>query len=99
MIESERNIFLYFTINIINYLEKPELNKNLVTLLLFSMPKAKRKMRETVMAENIETKTPNPKVRAKPLISGVPSQNKMIEVMILEVFESRTEVQARENPA
>ena len=77
----------------------PELNKNLVNLLVLSIPRAKRKMRETVIAENIETKTPKPKVKANPLINGVPSQNKIIEVMMLEVLESRTEVQALLKPA
>ena len=63
------------------------------------MPKAKRKIRETVIAENIETNTPKPKVKAKPFMSGVPNQNKIIEVMMLEVFESRTDVQALLKPA
>lgn len=63
------------------------------------MPKAKRKIRETVIAENIETKTPKPKVSANPFISGVPKENKIIEVMILEVFESRTDVHALLKPA
>ena len=56
-------------------------------------------MRETVIAENIDTRTPKPNVSAKPFMSGVPNQNKIIEVMILEVLESLTEGQALEKPA
>lgn len=79
--------------------EKPLPKRNWVNALFFFIPRAKRKIREMVMAESIETKTPKPKVSAKPLIKGVPSQNKIIEVIILEVFESRTDVQALEKPA
>ena len=51
-----------------------------------------------VIAENIDTNTPIPRVSANPLISDVPSQKRMIAVIILEMFESRIENQAREKP-
>ena len=51
-----------------------------------------------VMAESIETKTPIPRVKAKPLIKEVPNQKRIIAVIILEMFESRIENQAREKP-
>lgn len=51
------------------------------------------------MAVNIETITPIPSVRAKPLIALVPSQNRIIAVMIEEMFESRIESHAREKPS
>ena len=55
-------------------------------------------MREIVIAESIDTRTPKPNVSAKPFIKGVPSQNKIIEVIMLEVLESLTEGQALEKP-
>ena len=59
---------------------------------------AKRNVRETVMAVNIEMSTPSPSVRAKPLMADVPSQNKTMAVMIEEMLESRMESQARVKP-
>ena len=46
----------------------------------------------------METKTPIPSVKAKPFIREVPKENKMMAVIMLEIFESRIENQARENP-
>src|SRR3989344_4618677 len=52
----------------------------------------------TVMAENRDTITPTPSVKAKPLIKEVPNQKRMIAVIMLDVLESRIENQAREKP-
>jgi len=51
------------------------------------------------MAENMLTKMPIAKVKAKPLMMLVPSQNKIRQVIKEEIFESRIEVQARLNPS
>ena len=56
---------------------------------------AKRKVLETTMAVNIDTKTPIPSVKANPLTADVPNQNKITAVIIEEIFESRIESQAR----
>jgi hypothetical protein len=50
------------------------------------------------IAEIIETITPIKKTRANPLIRVVPNQYRIIAVMILEIFESRTESHARLKP-
>src|SRR3989344_187442 len=73
-------------------------NKN---LLILPSPnfKAKRKVRETVMAVNILIKTPIPKVRAKPLTTLVPIQKRITEVIRLDMFESRMEGHARLKPS
>lgn len=83
---------------------KPLLNKNLLnfpsapfTFGLGAM--AKRKVRETEMAVNIEMSTPRPSVKAKPFTAEVPSQKSTIAVMIEEMFESRIESQARWKPS
>ena len=60
---------------------------------------AKRKVRETVIAVNMEIKTPNPSVSAKPLIAEVPSQKRIIAVIMDEIFESRIDSHAREKPS
>src|SRR3989344_1503423 len=60
---------------------------------------AKRNVLEMVIAVNIEITTPKPRVKAKPLTAEVPNQNKMIAVMIEEMFESLIESQALENPS
>ena len=51
------------------------------------------------MAVNILIRTPRPRVSAKPFTEEVPSQNKTMAVIILEMFESRIESQARANPS
>src|SRR3989338_7459574 len=66
---------------------------------LASTPSAKRNVRETVIAVSIETKTPSPKTSAKPLMSDVPSQNRMTAVIMDEMFESRMEGHARAKPS
>src|SRR3989344_8227374 len=96
--ERIRNIFLCSIINII-YLLKPLRNKNRAALPSPRKLIAERKIRVMVMAENIETSTPIPRVRAKPLIKDVPNQKRIIEAKMLEIFESRIASQARENPA
>ena len=60
---------------------------------------AKRKVRETVIAVNIEIITPIPNVNANPLIAEVPSQKRITAVIIEEIFESLMESHARENPS
>lgn len=60
---------------------------------------AKRNVRDTVMAVNIDTKTPKPSVSANPLIADVPSQKRIMAVIIEEIFESRIESHAREKPS
>ena len=52
-----------------------------------------------VMALNMETITPMPSVKAKPLIKDVPNQKRITAVMKLEILESRIENQAREKPS
>jgi hypothetical protein len=51
------------------------------------------------MAVNIETKTPIPSVSANPFIADVPSQNRIIEVIIEEMFESLIDSHALEKPS
>src|SRR3989338_2160735 len=53
----------------------------------------------TVMAVNIDTNMPIPKVIAKPLITELPNHVRMPAVMSDEMLESRMEVQARLNPS
>ena len=60
---------------------------------------AKRKVLETEMAVIMDTNTPIPKVRANPLTEDVPSQKRIMAVMIEEIFESRMESQALLNPS
>ena len=60
---------------------------------------AKRNVREIIIAVSMEIKTPKPKVRAKPFIEDVPNQKRIIAVMMEEMFESRIESHARENPS
>src|SRR3989344_248211 len=60
---------------------------------------ADKKILVIVIAENIDTITPIPSVNAKPLIKDVPNQKRMRAVIILEIFESRIENQAREKPS
>ena len=60
---------------------------------------ANKNVLETVIAVNIEIKTPRPKVRAKPLMAEVPNQKRMMAVIIEEMLESRIESHARENPS
>ena len=50
-------------------------------------------------ATNIETKTPMPKVKAKPCIKEVPNQNKTAEIIKDAIFESLIESQARAKAA
>ena len=72
---------------------------NFVASPLFFGARAKRNVLETEMAVNIEIKTPRPRVSAKPLIAEVPSQKRIIAVIIEEMFESRIESQALEKPS
>ena len=58
-----------------------------------------KNVRETVIAVSIETSTPNPNTSAKPLISDVPNQKRMIAVIIDEIFESRMDGHARPKPS
>ena len=75
------------------------MNKNLFKLDSDLGTTAKSSVLETVIAVNIETKTPMPSVRAKPLTAAVPSQKRMAPVMIEETLESRIESQARLKPS
>ena len=50
------------------------------------------------MSENIDTNTPMPSVSANPFISDVPNQKRIMADIMVEVFESRIEDQAREKP-
>ena len=52
----------------------------------------------STIAENIDMRTPRPRVSAKPLISDVPNQKRISAVKIEEMFESRIENQARSKP-
>ena len=80
--------------------ENPEPNKNPVTLPFSFVATARRNSRLTIIAENIETKTPRRNVIANPRTNESEKiENKMIAVMILEKFESRIESHARSNPA
>jgi len=51
------------------------------------------------MAENIETKIPIKSVTANPLTIPDPNQIKIIEVIIVEKFESRIDDHARRKPS
>ena len=59
----------------------------------------RNKVRVTVMAENIDNKTPSIKVTAKPLMALVENSIKTIQVKRVVKFESRIEGQAREKPS
>jgi hypothetical protein len=90
---------LIINIFLINYLLNPLENKNLATLPSPKKLIAERKILVMVIAESIETKTPIPRVNAKPLINEVPNQKRIMAVIILEIFESRIENHALEKPA
>src|SRR3989344_624360 len=78
-----------------NYFESPLPNKKCATFDALATPSAKRNVRVTVMAVNMETRTPITKTSAKPLITAVPpSQKRMTPVIIDERFESRILVHA-----
>ena len=77
----------------------PLLNKNFLNRDSVFGTMANKKVRETVIAVNIEIKTPIPRVKANPFIAEVPSQKSMTAVMIEDMFESRIESHARENPS
>ena len=85
------------------YICNPLLNKNFLNFdsLLSNdfLATANKNVLDMVMAVSIEIKTPIPKVRAKPLIAEVPSQKRMMAVMIEEMFESRIESHALEKPS
>src|SRR3989338_8419588 len=74
-------------------------NKNLATLPSPINESKERKILVTIIAENIDTNTPIPSVNANPLINDVPNQNKIRAVIILEIFESLIDAQAREKPS
>ena len=76
--------------------EKPLPNKNDVSQFAWLIPSEYKKILEILIAENIEMRTPRPKVSAKPLMIDVPKANKIIAVMIPEKLESRMANQARE---
>ena len=57
-----------------------------------------RNVLDTEIAVSIEITTPTANVTAKPLIIGAPKLYKIQQVMSVEVFESRIELQAREKP-
>ena len=61
------------------------------------------KVRVTVMAVNKLTNTPSASVRAKPLTmlapNWLPNQNKITQVIKVEIFESRIDGQARRKPS
>lgn len=63
------------------------------------IPKDFKNVLVTVMAENMDTKTPRTKVSANPSIKLEPNQKRIIPVMMLEILESRIESHARENPS
>ena len=70
-------------------------NKNLATFPSPIKISPERKILEIIIAENIETKTPMPRVKANPLMSDVPNQKRIMAEIILEILESRIEDQAR----
>lgn len=76
----------------------PELNKNLANFPSLIKLTPERKILVMVIADNIETKTPIPRVKAKPLIKDVPNQKRIIAVIMVEELESRIENHAREKP-
>lgn len=51
--------------------------------------------RVTLIAENNDSKTPTPNVRAKPLTGPVPKKNKTIAAINVVTCESKIAVQAR----
>lgn len=53
----------------------------------------------TVMAENMEIIIPTPSVMANPFIMLEPNQNKIKQVIMLEILESLIEGQALANPS
>ena len=59
---------------------------------------ARRNNRVIVIAEIKLIMTPSPNVNAKPLINELPKKNRMNAIIILEMFASRIEVQARSKP-
>ena len=59
----------------------------------------RRIVRVTVIAVNIETRTPMIRTRAKPWIVGEPNLYRIDAVIRLDTFESRIEFQARLKPA
>src|SRR3990167_9668054 len=59
----------------------------------------RKKVRVTVMAENILTTMPIASVKAKPLTTLVPNHDKITQVIREETLESRIDVQARSKPA
>src|SRR3989344_3235376 len=81
------------------YFESPALKRKRVKQPVPVCGKARKKYREAVMAVNMLTKMPRPRVRANPRTSDVPNQYKITEVIRLETLESRMEVQARRKPS
>ena len=59
----------------------------------------RRIVRVTVIAVNIEARTPRIRTRAKPWITDEPKKYRIEAVIRLDTFESRIEFQARANPA
>ena len=84
----------YFTLP----LDIPLENINLENLFSGINDNNVRKTLLIVIAENIDTMTPIPSVKAKPLISAVPNQKRIMAVIMVEELESRIEDQARVNP-
>ena len=52
-----------------------------------------------IIAENIETMIPMPRVSAKPFIKDVPNQKRIRAVIRLDILESRIDSQALEKPS
>ena len=77
----------------------PLSNKNFLNFDSVFGAIANKNVLETVIAVNIEIKTPRPSVRANPFMADVPSQKRMMAVIIEEMFESRIESHAREKPS
>src|SRR3989344_2186027 len=61
--------------------------------------KTDKKILVMVMAENMDTITPRPRVSAKPLIKDVPNQKRIRAVIRFEILESRIDNQALEKPS
>src|SRR3989344_7394898 len=99
VIDKPRNIFLCFKTNINFYLLKPLEKRNRASFPSPTKLRVFRKILVIKIAESMETATPKPRVRAKPLISEVPNQKRITAVSKLEMLESRIESQAREKPA
>ena len=83
----------------IDYFDNPLENRNCLIRPDFFPAITLRKIRETVIAVIIETKTPSPNVIANPLIKVVPNANNTTAEIILEIFPSRIDVHARLNPS